>query len=248
MIEIQSVTKRYESRYALEKVSLSLAANKTHALLGSSGSGKSTLLRAILRLIPYDEGKILIGGVEVASMNSSTRAKHIGYVPQYTGLFPHLTCRDNITIVGRSLNWDKQKIDARLSELRKVAPLEDSLLARYPNELSGGQKQRVAVLRSLFLDPELILLDEPFAALDPLIRSDIQAEVKELFRRLKKTVVMVTHDVGEANFLADNIILMHEGRVIQQGRLEDLVNNPAAPFVDRFLNAQRVFDLRKDTL
>lgn len=247
MIEIQSVTKKYESRYALDKVSLSLAANKTHALLGSSGSGKSTLLRAILRLIPYDEGKILLGGVEVASMDSRARAKHIGYVPQYTGLFPHLTCRDNITIVGRSLNWDKQKINARLSELRKVAPLDDSLLARYPSELSGGQKQRVAVLRSLFLDPDIILMDEPFGALDPLIRSDIQAEVKDLFARLQKTVVMVTHDVGEANFLADNIILMHEGRVIQQGRLEDLVNSPASPFVNRFLNAQRVFDLRKNT-
>jgi osmoprotectant transport system ATP-binding protein len=241
MLQIRTLTKKFGSLAALDQVSLSLEPNKTHVLLGSSGSGKSTLLRAILGLVACDEGSIQINGTLVSALSAKERARQIGYVPQDAGLFPHLTSEDNMTLVARSLGWDRAKLKDRMQRLNQIVQLDDALFTRYPSELSGGQKQRVALLRSLFLDPPLILMDEPFAALDPLVRADIQTEVKSLFSRLEKTVVFVTHDVGEAHFLSDNIVLMDQGRVIQQGKLQDLVDRPAGPFVTRFLQAQRIY-------
>jgi osmoprotectant transport system ATP-binding protein len=147
--------------------------------------------------------------------------------------------RGNITLLARHLRWNKQRIDMRLGQLTTLTHFPVDLLDRYPAQISGGQRQRVAMMRALFLDPDVMLLDEPLGALDPLIRSDLQKELREIFRTLKKTVVMVTHDIGEAGFLADEIALLRDGRIVQRGTLQDLVVAPAAPFVTEFVNAQR---------
>jgi osmoprotectant transport system ATP-binding protein len=246
VLEIRSITKNYGKLKALDSVSLSLASGRTHVLLGSSGSGKSTILRAILGLIICDQGSIQINESSVSNMTARQRAEKIGYVPQDAGLFPHLSAQENITLVARSLSWSKNKIAERLLQLSRILSLEENLLARFPSQLSGGQKQRVALLRSLFLDPQLILMDEPFGALDPLTRAEIQNEVKSLFSRLQKTVIFVTHDVNEAYFLADHLVLMHDGRIIQEGKLEDMINHPTQAFVTKFLQAQRIFQFSGD--
>ncbi|RYZ64445.1 MAG: ATP-binding cassette domain-containing protein [Proteobacteria bacterium] len=240
MLELIDVSKSYGSVRVLSKISQSKISEKTVVLLGSSGSGKSTLLRAILGLHPIDQGSILIQGAPIAELSPRARAEKMGYVPQDGGLFPHLTAQGNITLAARSLKWSNDRVAQRLGELSALEFLSPELLGRFPVELSGGQRQRVALLRSLFLDPGLILMDEPFGALDPLVRNGIQTEMKALFSRLKKTVVFVTHDVGEASFLADEILLMHEGRIVQAGKMNDLIKNPSEPFVTKFLNAQRV--------
>ncbi|MEK7355025.1 MAG: ATP-binding cassette domain-containing protein, partial [Bdellovibrionota bacterium] len=198
MLEIRNVTKRFGSTTALDKVDLSIDPKLTHVFLGSSGSGKSTLLRAILGLIACDEGKILFNGEPVAAMTARNRSRRMGYVPQESGLFPHLTARANASIVARAAGWRRDLIDARIRELAGVLSLETDLLDRFPSELSGGQRQRIAVMRATFVDPDLLIFDEPLGALDPLIRSDLQSELRETFVRLRKTVVFVTHDIGEA--------------------------------------------------
>lgn len=243
MIKLSGVTKRYGDRTALDSVSLTLESQKIHVFVGSSGSGKSTLLRSILGLVAPESGSILIGDLPVSNMEPRTRAEKMGYVPQDAGLFPHLTAEENIFLASRSLQWSRSRRDERLLDLNKIVLLDSDLLKRYPNELSGGQKQRVALLRALFLNPDIVLMDEPFAALDPLVRAEIQSEVKKLFSRLQKTVIFVTHDIGEAHFLGDQIVLMHDGRVVQKGQLRDLVDHPATEFVTRFLQAQRVVQL-----
>lgn len=240
MLEIRSLSKRYGAVYALNKIDLSLDAGLTHVLLGSSGSGKSTLLRSILGLVQCDEGELLFEGSPVAGMTPKSRAQRMGYVPQEGGLFPHLTARENCTLIARSVGWSKARIEERLEELVPIVSLDRDLLNRYPREMSGGQRQRVAVLRAAFLNPDLLILDEPLGALDPLVRADLQQELKEAFARLRKTVVFVTHDLIEAAYLGNHLILMHEGRVIQKGTFGDLRDRPATPFVRRFLNAQRV--------
>ena len=245
MLEIKSLVKKYAGSYALDHINLSFDEGKIHVLLGSSGSGKSTLLRAILGLIQCDEGDILFEGHSLLNMDglaSDFRATRMGYVPQDGGLFPHLTVSRNITLVARSQNWSQEKIESRMQELLPLASLDPQLLSRFPNELSGGQKQRASVLRAAFLNPDLLLMDEPLGALDPLVRADLQHELKETFARLKKTVIFVTHDIGEAAYLSDQTVLMHEGRVVQIGTISDLRERPATAFVTRFLNAQRMYE------
>ena len=164
----------------------------------------------------------------------------MGYVLQDGGLFPHLTARDNVAILARHLRWNEDRIGPRMEELRKLVRLPDGSLTRYPTQLSGGQRQRVALMRALMLDPALILLDEPMGALDPLVRYDLQQDLRDIFQKLKKTVVLVTHDMSEASFFGDVVLLMYQGRIVQRGRIEDMIKAPADPFVTRFLNAQRV--------
>lgn len=240
MLEVLNLTKRFRSVTALDDVTLSFAAKKTHVLLGSSGSGKSTLLRIVLGLLPFQAGEVLFEKVPIHELSGATRAQRMGYVPQEGGLFPHLTAEANVALVARNLGWSRGRIQERLDELTSVFCLDPVLLERYPFELSGGQRQRVAVLRAAFLDPDLLILDEPLGALDPLIRADLQAELKGIFLTLKKTVLLVTHDIGEASFLGEQIVLMHEGRVVQKGTMADLNDHPATPFVSRFLGAQRI--------
>lgn len=239
MLEILNVYKSFGGKAVLSDVSLSVRPGSTHALIGSSGSGKTTLLRITLALIPFEKGYVKLHGQMLSEFDSSAWADQIGYVPQEGGLFPHLSARENITLVAKLRGWERDRVHARVEELRSTVSLEEALLDRFPSELSGGQRQRVAIMRAAFLDPSVLLLDEPMGALDPLIRRTLQDELKAIFTRLKKTVVIVTHDLAEATFFAEEMTLLHEGRVMQSGRFEEFVRNPADPFVTYFIQAHR---------
>lgn len=231
MLELIQVRKTYDGKAVLDGVSFSVPQGGTHALIGSSGSGKTTLLRIMLGVIPLDSGSVRIEG--------HRNHARIGYVPQEGGLFPHLSARKNITLVAELAGWNRDRVERRLEELSSITALDRSLLIKYPAELSGGQRQRVAIMRAAFMDPPVMLLDEPLGALDPMIRRSLQEELKSIFQRLKKTVLLVTHDLGEAVFFAERITLLHHGRVIQTGSYEDLVLSPRDPFVGEFIQAQR---------
>lgn len=239
MIELDSISKRYGDVQALEPMSLVVQPGSTVALLGPSGCGKSTVLRIIVGLTRPDSGTVRIGGTVLDAANIVRQRHRMGYMIQDGGLFPHLNVRDNITLLARHLGEGRAKLDSRIEELAALVHLSTAMLDRYPFQLSGGQRQRAALMRALFLDPDVLLLDEPMAALDPLIRSGLQVELREIFAELGKTVLVVTHDIGEAGFLADDVILLEHGRVVQRGTLRDLVERPATPFVTTFLNAQR---------
>ena len=239
MLELRGVSKKFGALSALYPTDLVLERGKTTALLGPSGCGKSTLLRIIVGLIETDTGSILFEGEEVTPRNLVEVRRKMGYVIQDGGLFPHLSIRANVTLMARYLGWEQKRIDERFLELARLTKLPPESHDRFPTQVSGGQKQRVSLMRALFLDPALVLLDEPMGALDPLIRSELQADLRKIFTSLHKTVVMVTHDIGEAGFLADNLVLFKTGRIAQQGSLEDLVQRPAEKFVSEFINAQR---------
>jgi osmoprotectant transport system ATP-binding protein len=208
-------------------------------LIGPSGCGKSTLLRIIVRLIEPDSGSIEFGGTPVTRDNVSGLRGRIGYVIQEGGLFPHLTARANVLLMARHIRKSQEETYTRLLELSELTRFSEKLLPRYPVELSGGQRQRVSLMRALMLSPELLLLDEPLGALDPLVRASLQKDLKEIFTRLGQTVVFVTHDLAEAIYFADHIVLMNEGRIVQKGTITDLRERPADPFVSEFINAQR---------
>lgn len=239
VLELASVSKAFANTPALRAVDLSFAAAETTVLLGASGSGKSTLLRIALGLLAPDAGEVRFEGEAVTAGSLLSMRQRMGYVIQEGGLFPHLTARENVTLMARHLGWDAARIDARVRELAELARLPEPLLARYPAQLSGGQRQRVALMRALTLDPHLLLLDEPLGALDPLVRVELQADLRHAFRRLRKTVVIVTHDVGEAAFFADRIVMFRDGAILQQGTTADLLERPVDPYVTRFFRAQR---------
>jgi osmoprotectant transport system ATP-binding protein len=239
MLTLQNIYKTFEGKPVLTDVNLIVPKGATHALIGSSGSGKTTLLRITLGLIPFDKGYVKINDQALLSFTPVEWADRIGYVPQDGGLFPHISGFENVSLIAKLRGWKKQKIESRVEELRKLVGLEAQLLRQFPFELSGGQQQRVAIMRAAMMDPAVMLLDEPMAALDPLIRRSLQQELKSIFQRLDKTVLLVTHDLGEAVFLAEQITLLHEGRVIQTGMYRDLLKNPADSFVTAFINAQR---------
>lgn len=239
MISLENVSKTLGERFFLAPISLAFAAATTTALIGPSGCGKSTLLRLMTGLIEPDTGRILFGDTELSAGNVDSLRRRVGYVIQEGGLFPHLRARDNVTLVARYLRWPAPKIGARLNELAELVGLEPELLARFPWELSGGQRQRVALMRSLMLDPEVLLLDEPLGALDPITRSKLQTELKSIFARLKKTVVLVTHDMGEAAWFAEHLVLLRDGCIVQRGSLRDLVDRPSDDYVSEFVSAQR---------
>jgi osmoprotectant transport system ATP-binding protein len=193
----------------------------------------------LLGLTRPDAGRIDFRGEPIDGPGLLEVRRRMGYVLQDGGLFPHLTARGNSTLMARYLGWEADRIDRRLRELADLTQFPADGLDRYPAQLSGGQRQRVGVMRALMLDPEVLLLDEPLGALDPMIRSDLQSDLKRIFSSLGKSVVLVTHDLGEAGFLGDVIVLMREGQIVQQGSFEDLVRRPADPFVSRFISAQR---------
>jgi osmoprotectant transport system ATP-binding protein len=240
MIRVQNLQKVFASKTVLDGVTYSFAPDKTHIILGSSGSGKSTLLRLVLGLIEPTEGEIWIDSERMTPESRMKLTRQIGYVVQEGGLFPHLNCRDNIALVAKTLGWSPQKIGDRVTELCELAGLDMGLLQRLPRELSGGQRQRVGLIRALMLDPKILLLDEPLGALDPMIRSGLQQQLKNLFNRLRKTVLLVTHDLTEAAFLGDSILLMNDGKIVQTGSFSDLVNEPETSFVREFISAQRL--------
>lgn len=239
MLELEGVSKSYDGRTVLAPTNLTAPCGQTTVLLGPSGCGKSTLLRLMIGLIRPDSGAVRFKGAEITPLNALQLRLDMGYVVQDGGLFPHLTVEQNITLVARYLGWDKERIRFRLADLMKLTQFPADGLGRYPVQISGGQRKRVSLMRALMLDPELLLLDEPLGALDPIIRSDLQADLRRIFRTLRKTVVLVTHDLGEAGYLGDLIVLLRDGRVVQKGTLTELVHNPSDPFVTRFVNAQR---------
>jgi osmoprotectant transport system ATP-binding protein len=230
---------RFGDLVALEPTDLTFESHRTTALLGPSGSGKSTMLRLIAGLITPTSGAVEVEGQTVTPENVGGLRRRMGYVIQDGGLFPHLTAVSNVALMARHLGWPASRVDARIAELADLTHLPASALARYPVELSGGQRQRVGLMRALMLDPEVLLLDEPLAALDPMVRAELQRELRDIFARLERTVLLVTHDVAEAAFLADRIVLLAEGRVIQEGTIDDLRERPVSPFVTAFLTAQQ---------
>ena len=238
MIELAGVSKRFGDTPAVQDVSLAVPRGTTHVLLGSSGCGKSTILRMILGLVPPDAGTVTVDGIEVTPQTRAGVTAQIGYVVQTGGLFPHLTAARNVTLPAEARRWPEARVRPRLAELAELVGFDAATLARRPGELSGGQRQRVSLMRALMLDPPVLLLDEPLGALDPIVRADLQAELGAIFSRLAKTVVMVTHDVGEAARFGTAISLMTGGRVVQQGTFEDLARHPIDAFVRTFLRAQ----------
>jgi osmoprotectant transport system ATP-binding protein len=239
MFELRGVQKQYGRLEALRGVDLHIESGRTTVLVGPSGCGKSTLLRLLLGLLTPDGGELEFDGGAITRERLPALRHRSGYVVQDGGLFPHLTAHDNCVLMARTLGWTAERIAARVRELAELARIERAALDRYPMQLSGGQRQRVALMRALMLDPDVLLLDEPLGALDPMIRSELQGDLLEIFDRLRKTVVLVTHDLAEAAFFGATVVLMNDGRVVQTGRIDDFVAHPADPFVARFVSAQR---------
>ena len=243
MLRLVNIAKSFGTRVVLHPLSIKIPVGKTTALLGPSGCGKSTLLRVVAGLIPPDQGQVFFDGEVVTSQNVQKLRQKLGFVLQDGGLFPHLTARGNAGLLARHLGWEVSPVNSRVEELADLTRLPHDVLNRYPHQMSGGQRQRVGIMRALMLDPEVMLLDEPMGALDPLVRYDLQNDLKEIFRSLQKTVLLVTHDLGEADFLGDDVVLLKDGRIVQQGTLEDIANRPADPFVTDFIRAQRIPNL-----
>ena len=239
MIRLRGVAKAYRGTEALAPTDLDIAASRCLALIGPSGCGKSTLLRLVMGLIRPDQGSIEFDGIPLGAETVREIRLRIGYVIQEGGLFPHLTAAENVSLKARDLGWERDRIRRRLTELAELSRFPEAWLDRYPAELSGGQRQRVGLMRALMLDPEALLMDEPLGALDPMIRSGLQSDLKHIFQRLNKTVLLVTHDMGEAAYLGDEIALMREGRIVQRGPVRELLTQPADPFVVEFIRAQR---------
>lgn len=239
MLDFSGVSKNYSDVCALKRCDLSIASGKTTVLIGPSGCGKSTILRLIIGLQTPDEGSIHFAGQLLKPDLLPTLRLRMGYVIQDGGLFPHLSAYDNVALMARFLRWPDQQVSVRVTELAELTHFPVTALGRFPNQLSGGQQQRVSLMRALMLDPEVLLLDEPLGALDPMIRLDLQNDLRDIFTNLGKTVVMVTHDLGEAAFFADMVVLLRDGRIIQQGSMKDLLRAPADDFVRRFIQAQR---------
>ncbi|MEM1115016.1 MAG: ATP-binding cassette domain-containing protein [Bacteroidota bacterium] len=239
MIELRGVAKRYGETVALHPTDLAVARGETVALLGTSGGGKSTVLRTVLRLVLPDTGTVTVDGTTVSDATAEAVRRQTGYVIQGGGLFPHLTARDNAGLLPRHLGWGEGRLRTRLAELAEVVRLDVTLLDRFPGELSGGQRQRVALLRALVLRPEVLLLDEPLGALDPVTRDGLQTDLRDIFDRLETTVLLVTHDLREAAVLADRVGVMDGGRIVQRGPLDAVAAAPATPFVEAFVEAQR---------
>ena len=239
LLRVVAASKTFGRVQALAPTTIEVARGQTTVLIGPSGSGKSTLLRLMVGLVRPDAGQVLFDGVALAPATFQAIRRRIGYVIQEGGLFPHLTARQNVTLLARHLRWPAARLDARVEELRALARLPADLLDRYPSQLSGGQRQRVGLMRALMMDPDLLVLDEPLGALDPLVRAELQDDLLAAFHSLGEAVVLVTHDLDEAAFFGHRLVLMRDGRIVQEGRLEDLARAPADPFVTRFLHAQR---------
>ncbi len=239
MIELDRVTKRYDGRAVVDDLSLTIATGAFFVLLGSSGCGKSTTLRMINRLVAADAGTIRVDGSDVAGLQPEQLRRRIGYAIQSTGLFPHWTVADNIATVPRLLKWPAARVAVRVAELLELFRLDPALYrSKYPHQLSGGERQRVGVARALAADPELLLMDEPFAAVDPITRDALQTELSRIHHTTGKTIVFVTHDIEEALRLATAIAIMDRGRIVQCGAALELLERPANDFVHDFVGRQ----------
>ncbi|GEK32948.1 glycine/betaine ABC transporter ATP-binding protein [Kurthia sibirica] len=241
MLKLEHLSKVYRGgKKAVDDLNLDIKKGEFIVFIGTSGSGKTTALRMINRMIEPTSGKILINDEDVTKKNPVTLRRSIGYVIQQIGLMPHMTIRDNITLVPRLLKWEKDKKNKTAEDLLKLVNLPESYLDMFPSQLSGGQQQRIGVLRALAANQDLILMDEPFGALDPITRDTLQDLMKDLQQRLGKTVVFVTHDMDEALKLADRICIMHDGQVIQCDTPDNILSNPANQFVKEFIGSHRL--------
>ena len=239
VFSLVGVTRAWGDARAVDDISLDFGRGRTTVLIGSSGSGKSTVLRLLLGLECPDAGEVRCEGEPLQRARVLDVRRRIGYVIQEGGLFPHLTVLGNLALLPHHLGWTRAGIRERALVLSELTHLHRELLTRFPAELSGGQRQRVALMRALMLDPPTLLLDEPLGALDPLVRHGLQDELREIFRRLGKTVIMVTHDLAEAAFFSNRLVLMRRGHVIQDGSIDDFRRTPADDFVREFLAAHR---------
>lgn len=249
MIEFEHVSKVYDDKVvAVDDINLKIERGEFVALIGPSGCGKTTTLEMINRLEKQTSGSIYINGQDISKIDKVELRRNIGYVIQQTGLFPHFTIGRNIGLVPRLQNWPEERIEARTRELLEMVGMNPSdYIDRFPCELSGGQRQRIGVLRALAAKPDIILMDEPFGALDPITRENLQDDLKRLQSKLKKTIVFVTHDMDEALKLGDRVVLMRKGRIVQADSPEDLLRNPADEFVEEFIGRDRLAS-KADTL
>jgi len=240
MLEVKALSKQFEETYAVKDISFTVPKGEVLVLLGTSGCGKTTTLKMINRLVEKTSGAITINGRNAHEVSPYELRRDIGYVIQETGLFPHYTVSQNIAVVPELLSWSRSKIDQRISELLDLIGLGEAVIDRMPHELSGGQRQRVGLARALAADPSLILLDEPFGALDPITRKGMQDEFLQLEGALNKAMVLVTHDVNEAVKLGNQICLMDKGEVQQIGKPSELIFNPKNEFVENFFDQNRL--------
>jgi osmoprotectant transport system ATP-binding protein len=240
MIEVQNINKKFKQQTAVDNISFKVNEGENFILLGTSGCGKTTTLKMINRLIEPASGDILINQKNIKEQDAETLRRNIGYVLQNTGLFPHYTVAENIAVVPNLFKWNKEKIKLRVEELMQKLHLSPDYCNAFPNELSGGQQQRVGLARALAADASLLLMDEPFGALDPITRTHVRNDFKNLEEFKKKTIVLVTHDVQEAFELADKICLMDKGKIVQVGTSAELLFKPINDFVHKFFNEQRL--------
>ncbi|MFO3789633.1 choline ABC transporter ATP-binding protein OpuBA [Bacillus mojavensis] len=241
MLTLQNVSKTYKGgKKAVNSVNLEIEKGEFICFIGPSGCGKTTTMKMINRLIEPSAGQIFIDGENIMEQNPVELRRKIGYVIQQIGLFPHMTIQQNISLVPKLLKWPEQQRKERARELLKLVDMGPDYLDRYPHELSGGQQQRIGVLRALAAEPPLILMDEPFGALDPITRDSLQEEFKKLQKTLHKTIVFVTHDMDEAIKLADRIVILKGGEIVQIGTPDDILRNPANEFVEEFIGKERL--------
>ena len=242
IIQYDNVCKKFDNsgRLAVDHVSAQIVKGEFITILGSSGCGKTTLLKLTNRLYDPDEGKVLVDGENIANVDPVALRRRLGYVIQQVGLFPHMTIRDNITVIPQLMKWDKKRMDERADELLTLVGLAPSEYRdRYPHQLSGGQQQRVGLARALVLDPEILLMDEPFGAIDAITRLNLQNEFVKIQERLGKTILFVTHDINEAFKLGSRVMVMNEGKLLQFDTPAEIVKNPADGFVRSLIEAAR---------
>ncbi len=249
-VEFRDVSKIYPKmkNAAVKNISFKIEKGDFCCLIGTSGSGKTTLMRMINRMNSVTKGEVLVGGKNVKSFNPVNLRRHIGYVIQNNGLMPHMTIRDNIILVPKLLKWPKDKLSGEAEKLIKMAELPESYLDRYPSELSGGQQQRIGVVRALAANQNLILMDEPFGALDPITRESLQNLIQNLQVRLGKTIVFVTHDMDEALKLATKVVVLHDGQLIQVGTPEEILHHPANDYVKSLIGEERLSEAKYETV
>lgn len=241
MIKFLNVTKKYNDKTILSGLSLEIKKGQLVVLIGLSGCGKTTALKLINRMLKPTSGKILINDEDIANKDPIKLRRNIGYVIQQTGIFPHMTVRDNIEIISKAEKRKEDEMKKLTANLIKMVGLEEEFLDRYPAELSGGQQQRVGVARAFALDPEIILMDEPFSALDPITREGLQDELVKIQSHFKKTIVFVTHDISEAIKIADKICIIDKGRILQYDTPENIIKHPASEFISEFVGENRIW-------
>jgi osmoprotectant transport system ATP-binding protein len=247
MIKMENVQKKYSDGYiALKEINLECKKGEITVFIGPSGCGKTTTMKLINRLINPTRGKVYVDGKDISHIDPVELRRSIGYVIQNVGLFPHMTISENIAVVPKLLKWDKERIDKKVDELLNTVGLEPEVYRnRYPSELSGGQQQRIGIARALAAEPSVILMDEPFSALDPISREQLQDELISMQRDIQKTIIFVTHDMDEALKIADKIVIMKDGAIVQQGSPEEILRHPANEFVETFIGKKRLEQIQE---